>query len=200
MKHKERFYKTTSGRQMLVIDDYFSISQIRHFKNFAEKSNYTLGTVTSSMFEHSNKNETFYKCSFTIEDNENFGLYNLIKTDFAKYFKNKHIPSAWISATFSGNRIRYHCDSDKKDMNNEYSKLEDCKYLTLLFYCNLKWDMEDGGETIFCEDNGEPEIAIGCKPNRMIIFDSHIPHRPSMTRTSVNEPRFCYVLPLNINE
>lgn len=191
MEMLTKYMKTTSGRHLAIFDNVFEISQLRVFKTFAERSFFKLGSTTSDHFENANKFETFFQCYFSREDLDNFGIMPLLQDKFPKYFVNKEYTSTWINATFSGNTIRVHTDTDKL-VYKKSTKLEDCDLITILFYVNLRWDMEDGGETIFCDDKGEPEIAVAYKPNRVVFFDSYIPHKLAFTRPSLNDPRFSF--------
>ena len=47
---------------------------------------------------------------------------------------------------------------------------------TFLYYPNPIWEMDWGGHLIFSEDNKEPTKIVGYKPNRAIMFPSHITH------------------------
>lgn len=48
---------------------------------------------------------------------------------------------------------------------------------TALYYCNLNWSREFGGETFFYDyEQKELNQVIEYKPNRLIIFDGRIPH------------------------
>lgn len=48
---------------------------------------------------------------------------------------------------------------------------------TALYYCNLNWSREFGGETFFYDyEQKELNQVIEYKPNRLIIFDGKIPH------------------------
>ena len=57
--------------------------------------------------------------------------------------------------------------------------------LTFLYYPNLDWDVQQGGETQFYID--ENIYGIIPKPNRMVVFDGMILHRATSFR---NQHRF----------
>jgi hypothetical protein len=49
--------------------------------------------------------------------------------------------------------------------------------LTALYYCNLHWNREYGGETFFYSDDlTEISKVVEYIPNRLVIFDGTIPH------------------------
>lgn len=57
--------------------------------------------------------------------------------------------------------------------------------LTFLYYPNVDWDLQQGGETQFYID--ESIYGIVPKPNRMVVFDGMILHRATSFR---NQHRF----------
>jgi hypothetical protein len=60
---------------------------------------------------------------------------------------------------------------------------------TCLYYPNLNYDLDEGGETQFII-NGEIK-GILPKPNRLVIFDGRIQHRATSFRT---QHRFTYAI------
>ena len=48
---------------------------------------------------------------------------------------------------------------------------------SFLYYANMKWDLEWGGDTLFLNDDRQTiSNTVQCKPNRVVIFDATIPH------------------------
>lgn len=189
----EKHFKTTSGRHLVVCDNVFEMSEVSYFKSFVENSLFKLGSVTSPNFENYKKYETFFQSLFTSEDIERFGIFPILQNRLPKYFHSTKVESGWVNATFSGNTYRYHTDTTQFE-SKKPKKIEDCNILTVLYYCNIRWNIDDGGETIFCDDYGDPEIAVGFKPSRIVIFDPRIPHKPGFTRPNENDPRFSFTL------
>lgn len=186
----EKYINLSSGKILLIVDNLFSLSEQRHFKTFVENSVYKLGSVSSLHTELFKKNETWFRSWYSDDEVERFGIMKVLIERYPKYFNDRRISNNWVNATFPGNTLAYHCDHD--DILAVPEKLEDADIITVLYYCNLKWDYDDGGETIFCDDTGEPEIAVGFKPNRLLIFDSTIPHRSGMHKQNPNSPRFTF--------
>lgn len=191
MKVSEKLLKLSSGKFLLVIDNLFTMAEQRAFKGFVEKSYYRLGSTSADFTEVSKKYETFFRSIFSEDDVENFGLIKIVSNFYPKYFADRKNIVSWVNVTFPGNTYSYHCDWDIV-IDKKPDKLEDADAISLLYYCNIKWDYDDGGETIFCDDDGDPEIAIGCKPNRIVLFDATIPHRPSLTKHTTNGPRYTF--------
>jgi Rps23 Pro-64 3,4-dihydroxylase Tpa1-like proline 4-hydroxylase len=176
MKH----YKTTTDDNVFVYDNVFSFEQCSFFKEFAEKSFYSLGAKSSSVMEDSDS--TFFQSLFSIQDINNIGIFQKINNDITNTLQNKNLERCWILASTHLTKYHFHTDKNKKD-----------NALTFLYYMNLKWDKDWGGETLFCNSNGDVEIAMEYKPNRVIIFDSNIPHKPSAISADANPYRFTFV-------
>jgi hypothetical protein len=73
--------------------------------------------------------------------------------------------------------------------------------LTLLYYANIKWDLEWGGDTIFLNtQTHDIDYTSQYKPGRFVLFDGSIPHliRPS-TRLATDY-RFTLAIRFRKNE
>ena len=51
------------------------------------------------------------------------------------------------------------------------------KNVTVLYYGNLRWDPDWGGETIFYDDAGDADVAVSPRPNRVVVSRGAIPHK-----------------------
>lgn len=49
-------------------------------------------------------------------------------------------------------------------------------YYSALYYINDKWEDSFGGETLFCNDDGEPLECVTFKPGRLVLFPSKMKH------------------------
>lgn len=61
--------------------------------------------------------------------------------------------------------------------------------VTVLYYVNLKWDYQWGGETMFYE-GGDTRLAVLPKSGRFLIFPGSIEHIGSVPSRACNESRF----------
>ena len=52
--------------------------------------------------------------------------------------------------------------------------------ITFLYYPNLEWNLQDGGETQFYVDGNI--LGVPPAPNRLVMFDGEIVHRASSFR------------------
>ena len=66
---------------------------------------------------------------------------------------------------------------------------------TLLYYANRDWDVNQGGETVFYdEEKKEIVYVVTFKPGRVVIFDSDMPH--SARPQALDGPNYRFTLAL----
>lgn len=49
--------------------------------------------------------------------------------------------------------------------------------VTVLYYANMVWEADWGGETIFYNDQGDAELAVSPRPNRAVVSRGGILHK-----------------------
>jgi len=57
---------------------------------------------------------------------------------------------------------------------------QDCespRCLTFLYYANLRWSSDWGGETIFYDDQWDARFAVTPRPGRLVLFHADLRHR-----------------------
>lgn len=179
MKQKEIF--TTTGEKLLVFDDVYEFNTAFYFQSFAEKSVYSLSGGSINLKSH--HGEENIKSIYSEEDVNAMGIFNHSSYDiFKKEIGTRNVERVWVNLSTYMSKYSFHPDGPVEK-----------KAKTFLYYLNTKWDINWGGETLFCNKYGEVEIAIGFKPNRVIIFDSHIPHKPSQLSADSYPFRYTFV-------
>lgn len=186
----KKILRTTSNREIHVLDNVVTVSDTIECKRVAQSLPYTLSNNVDNLIEH--KKNVFFSHNFTEESFKLFRIIEKLKYVLPDYYNNRAIISARINATFSGNRIDIHTDTSQV-LQKEIPNLEKCNAITSLVYLAEKWDPLDGGDTVFCNDSGDTEIAVSFAPNRMVIFDSMIPHKIGISYPNQNEPRLSFV-------
>lgn len=93
---------------------------------------------------------------------------------------NNHSPMRmWANASTKETDHSYHPDTLEPGAKS------------MLYYANLKWDINWDGYTIFrTPDLSEIEYVSEYKPGRMVIFDSVIPHKASIASKRASPFRF----------
>lgn len=179
MKHKR--ITTSSGRFIDIYDDVFPSYLRFHHIDYIQNSSYKLAFNANASLQHRDK--TFFLSSYSKEDFDNFKFNNdelLAKLQDYNTFECSVLASSPLSTYY------FHSD-----------RLVDEGAISLLYYANVRWNKNWGGETLFANDDGECEIAIEYKPNRVVIFDSCIPHKPSPISVDADEFRFIFVIHTN---
>ena len=178
MNQKEFFI----GEKVIsILDDCFTMDQRIHFYDFLKNSFYKIGTGASDSIEE--QSHAVLKSYFSDEDVQSFGFF-------------KYLPEGIQTMLYAMQRTRnYSYLSDHKFKTHFHvDKPLGNDHLTLLYYANLKWDPDWGGETSFANDDlSEIEFTSLYKPGRIIIFDSTIPHKSNCVSQDSPEFRFTYV-------
>ena len=77
---------------------------------------------------------------------------------------------------------------------DSYYTHRDCSpnrnHVTVLYYVNLVWQADWGGETIFYDDDYEPQLVVGPKAGRMVIARGAILHRGTVPTRACHEERY----------
>ncbi len=64
------------------------------------------------------------------------------------------------------------------------------KHVTILYYVNLNWQIDWGGETIFYDDDNEAQLVVMPRPGRMVISRGAILHRGTVPTRACHEERY----------
>jgi SM-20-related protein len=85
----------------------------------------------------------------------------------------------YVNSTLYGDVYFPHRDCDQNLRN-----------ITVLYYGNLTWHADWGGETIFFNDNHDAELAVTPRPGRFIVSRGAILHRGGVPSRVCHEERF----------
>lgn len=98
---------------------------------------------------------------------------------------------------FSDQRAYVNCSI----FGDSYYLHRDCaiedKHVTALYYANLEWQPDWGGETIYYNDDDDGEIAITPRPGRLVIARGAILHRGTVPARACYEERYTLAYKLN---
>ncbi len=180
---KETIFTMSTGESIYVYDNVFLPYEMMSISDIVGSSFFVLGT--RSYKSVNSTQTTFFQSRYTLNDVEKLGFKNNLNyiSIFNKHLKNYNRKiSTWVNASTYLTDYRFHVD--KTDVESG---------LTQMYYVNEKWDDNWGGETIFKNNNDEVEIAISYKPNRIVLFDSHISHKPTNLSVTADMYRFILV-------
>lgn len=69
---------------------------------------------------------------------------------------------------------------------------------TVLYYANSEWSWENGGETVFFDENREIIKAVLPKPGRVVIFQPDIHHTARVQ--NILGPKFRYTIAIKLRK
>jgi len=93
---------------------------------------------------------------------------------------------AYVNCSVYGDSYYLHRDS-----------LPEEQHVTALYYANLEWQPDWGGETIYYNDDEDAELAITPRPGRLVIARGAILHRGNVPSRSCYEERYTLAYKLN---
>ena len=168
--YSEHEVELKTGKKIWMYDDVFSFQQMKSFYQQAKNSFYRLRSSDNEVLEY--KEHVNISSQYTDDDVKMMGIYDIIPEEI----KTKHhiayenMDDTMINLISPDSRFHTHVDNDSIHGR------------TLLYYMNLEWDVEWGGDTLFLDESGKTiEFYAQFKPGRLVIFDPKIPHliRPS---------------------
>lgn len=168
-------FKLSCGRYVRYFDDIIDLSTRLHFASFCQNSYYKLVASSRDDWESTKRFIASFFSKEEIEDSK-FFYGEKVKKLIDTYIPNKELIRHLVVFSDLSSKVQMHYDGG---FNLEGS-------VSLIYYVNMTWDPEWGGETLFANEKGEPEVIIPFTPGRIVIFDSKIPHRS--THVSPDSP------------
>ena len=141
-----------------VHDNLFSQEKIKEIENYVSKFQY-------GRFETDNEEFDFKTNTYDFERDDPF-LMDVQKLFWDKLKNNVDIilTRLYCNKLIAGDNPTSHYDS-KHETDT-----------TVLVYANTQWDHNEGGETLFYNEDKEVVQAIVPKPGRVAIFPANILH------------------------
>lgn len=180
---KVKKISTDRSKEIIVVDDFFSVSDQQTLFHFASNSHFTFNN-----FDIPGDTNLKWRCNLRPED-QNYLLKLPEKiTDLLKKIIDQdivfEIEHSYINFADYSTVDKIHCDSF-----NEFQTRD----LTILIYGNHQWHHDWGGETKFY-NNDLSEIIYSSiiRPGRILIFDGEIPHTASAPNRSAEFQRYTY--------
>ena len=157
--------KTENNKDIFIFDDVFESHNTQKFYDFIINSHFQLNLDDSNSSDyHNNKS---FGSSYSIDDLKKLGVIEFLPENIKKQFNisletNDRV---LVNAITSCGVFHPHDDSGQGAT------------WSFLYYANMKWDLEWGGDTLFLKDDRLTiEHITQCRPNRVVIFDATIPH------------------------
>ena len=89
-----------------------------------------------------------------------------------------HDLRAYVNSAVYGDSYYVHRDSP-----------EDSNDVTVLYYANLIWQLDWGGETLFYNDDNDAALAVSPRPGRLVVNRAAILHRGTVPTHGCHEAR-----------
>jgi SM-20-related protein len=107
------------------------------------------------------------------------------------------VEQAFPHEQFSDQRAYVNCSVH----GDGYYMHRDCPvqepHVTALYYANLEWQPDWGGETIYYSDEEEAEIVVTPRPGRLVIARGAVLHRGTVPTRVCYEQRYTLAYKLN---
>lgn len=148
---------------------------------------------------HMDRKYNKWRCDLSQKEVEESCLFKALQIAMDKVFKDKSVKITPISSYINYSTF---ADVDLPHVDSiDLSETLSIKTYTFLLYGNNKWDVDWSGETKFyTSDLSEIAYSSIFKPGRAILFDGTIPHSAVPPSRLSNEPRYTFVIKLDIKE
>lgn len=166
------------NKKIHIFDNLFSFEERYKFHDFITSSYFRINGSDDS----SNLYRNQIYSSFNSQDMENMTFYE------TKGFQT--VDSLFSLSSRKIHQIRVNCclPTESSEVHKDFS-------LTLLYYVNLKWQINHGGHTIFLNESlSDIEYTSAYVPGRLIIFDGSIPHMIILPNNQANAARLSLVI------
>ena len=167
------------GKQLIVFDNVFSYRERLSFYKFFTSGLFRfIGTADTELNANSRE---YIQSHYSPEDLDTLRFFTPnLQNILSKYIEDKLITRSYVFSSNFLNKHYFHCDPGG---------------LTLLYYANLNWSLNDGGETLFVNDSIDEVLYTSLfKPGRIVLFDSSIPHKSNTISVTTPSFRFSFVV------
>ena len=183
-------HTTADGRQIHIFDNAIDYKGKLYFYRFLKSLsykcvNYDLGLPTSD-------HEPKLRSDITPQIENDLKFFDSVNSpECSALIKEYSIKHMYVNLGIPTDYNEIHTDVGG-------SLLPPNNFMTLLYYVNLEWDLNWGGETIFYSEALDSiEYISYYIPGRIIIFDQAIPHSARTQTINANKYRFTLACKLN---
>ena len=179
--------KSDTNRDIFIYDNVFESHQIQKMYEYIQKSYFKLSMNDDDYNEYKTKFSQTFGSKYDENDLRYFGILDFLPIEIKQKFNMTYDTyNRCIVNCITPLDTHYPHDDSSYPVEDtgtfgEANDNNNVKW-SLIFYCNLKWEVEWGGDTLFLSDDRKDINHISqCKVNRLVVFDAKIPHliRPS---------------------
>jgi SM-20-related protein len=164
-----------SGRELFICDDFIDPVMVQTIA----------GIVKTLRYQRKEKSRADVPVSAASAD-----IADALLTSDPFFLRLKSVAQEMIGESLRDQRA-YVNSSVYGDM---YYAHRDCsvhrQHVTVLYYANLEWQPDWGGETIFYNDNEDAEVVVSPKPGRLVVARGAILHRGTVPTRACYEERY----------
>jgi len=153
-------------KEIVVLDNVFTYKERAGFYDYITNSLFSLKGYDTNLLDHVGEHNiiSFYSESDLL--NLKFNTSKKYKEIIDPLLIGYNIAKVRVNLSTLNDKNRFHIDG------NGPKRLK-----TLIYYPNMKWDIEWGGLTLFANENCNDILhCVAYVPGRVVIFDGSIPH------------------------
>ncbi|MGH1344083.1 MAG: 2OG-Fe(II) oxygenase [Nannocystales bacterium] len=158
-----RQFTVESDRSLLVFDDLFDPQEVANFSTIIAQLNYERRDSFDNELNCNIANEPFKRAPFLYPVLE--ALLDSQSKRFGVSDPTVGLSHVYAAAVDSRTALLPHQDSQAPQA------------VSFLYYGNVAWRRDWGGETLFYDSAGEVVAGVIPKPGRLAMFHSNIAHR-----------------------
>lgn len=151
-------------RRVYVYDQIFAPDTVKNFANVVSQLSFRRRESFDRELSVPIEKEKFRNAPFL------FPVTESLFENVAKRELNINDPSVCLSHTYAAAMGPGSCGTVHRDIDSPDA-------VTFLYYANLIWRGEWGGETVFYDRNLDAVAAVTPKPGRLVMFHSNLLHR-----------------------
>lgn len=152
-------------KEVHIFDEVFDFATRDKIYQYVTNSLYKVGEFDGSLLE--NRKTSTLISTYNLGDVEALGL-NKLPPEISKILDGYIPHRAYVNLCRPDDSFHIHTDHSTK-------------MWTLLYYVNLDWHIEWGGDTVLLKEDMTIDYVSQYTPGRVLLFDGTIPHliRPS---------------------
>jgi hypothetical protein len=159
-----------------VFDNILSYAEVGFIQEYCLMTNWTFGHEANPQTHIRNHRMVSY---FPLEDIQRLpltlSLQNILQQESIPF----NVLTSYVNYYTSETATAIHSDAELPN------------FYTAIYFANSEWNPQYGGELLFYNDDLSEVIkGVICKPNRLVIFDSRIPHCAKQPIAECPFPRF----------
>ena len=153
------------NQEIYIFDNVYQSYHTQKFYNFIINSYYQINMADTLSEDYYNKKS--FGSKYSKDDLKTLGIIEHLPEKIKKEFNiSLETSDRCVVNAITSNGVYHPHDDHGSDIKWSF-----------LYYANMKWDLEWGGDTLFLNDDRQTiSNTVQCKPNRVVIFDAKIPH------------------------